>query len=409
MFADYSESGAPLLGNPEHKLNATFRLTDANVTIANNLRRAILVQTPSVAFRSEPFDKSDIIISKNTTPLVNEMISHRIGMVPIRADPLTFEPELYEFVLDIENNTKKDVDVHASDFKVYKKDPERPLEPPVQVPTADFFPPDPITGDTCLITRLRPQWNPTAPMEGLKLKAKASVSTGTENIRWSPVCQASYSYTRDPDPAKEEKIYQAWLSANKKISDPSSLDFERQHDLRAEFNTMEIQRCYLQNTKGEPYDFTFQVESVGIQAVPMIVRSGIAAVEAMVTKYVDLDSVLPPNVRVHQADSRFPAIDVIFQDEGHGLGNLLETYLVENHIDGGAVPTIQYAGYKVPHPLRHEMFVRIGVEGDKETQAQTARLAVASVCRHLKEYLQALGKSWEAMFAAPAEAPVAAE
>jgi DNA-directed RNA polymerase subunit L len=412
MFSDYEESGPTLLGDSTHHLNASFRFSNTNVTTANTLRRAILTLTPAVGFRTEPYEKSDVVITTNTTPLVNEMIAHRVGMIPIKANPLEFDPSLYEFTLDKENNTKELMDVRASDFKVTMKNPENPLDTPIEIPTENFFPPDPITGETVLITRLRPQWNPSAANERLTLKARASISNGAENIRWSPVSQASYEYTRDSDPEHVERVFTTWLANNKKIADTSTLDPSRRDELLREFNTMEIQRCYLTNERGDPNDFTFHVESIGVQPIPDIVRAAIAACEALVSKYQDLDGTLPASVRVQQGDSRFPSIDVIFQNEAHTLGNLLETVLVDRHVDGEGEPKITYAGYKVPHPLRAEMFVRLGMRdeiSDPEIQLQTARLVIANACRYMKEEYRRIQSSWTALHGGPADAGAGAE
>lgn len=405
MFSDYIENGPQLLGNPKNKIQAHFRFKNTNVTLANTLRRAILTLTPNVAFRTEPFEKSDIVIRTNTTPLVNEIIAHRIGMIPIKADPLTFDPEHYEFILDKENTSKEIMNISASDFVIRKKNPDNLLEAPVEVPTTDFFPPDPITGDTVLITRLRPQWNPTAPNERIQLTAKAAISNGHENIRWSPVSQCSYEYTRDTDEAHIEEVFKNWLSNNKKIQDTSSVGDERIAELRREFNTMEIQRCFLKDEKGEPFDFTFHVESVGIQTIQTIVRAGLAACEALVTKYQDLDAVLPETVKVQIGDARFQSIDIIFQHESHTFGNLVETYLVKELIEAKTDIPITFAAYKVPHPLRPEMFVRIGIDKeitDINAQKSIARKAIASVCRKLKGDFRALSSAWDAIFVADA-------
>jgi DNA-directed RNA polymerase subunit L len=78
------------------------------------------------------------------------------------------------------------------------------------------------------------------------------------------------------------------------------------------------------------------------------------------------------------------------------LGNLLETILIEDHVAGNEEPKITYAGYKVPHPLRKEMFVRIGfVEGDPEIHKQTARSVLAIVCRKVVQQVRALQQSWK--------------
>ena len=398
MFSDYVESGPPLLNPAAGKLRATFKLK-ANVTLANTIRRMIISSTPSVAFRTEPAEKSEMSISVNTTPLVNEIISHRIGMIPILADFTKFEPDRYEFILDKENTTKDMIDVFASDFQIFMKNPENPLEAPVQVPTAQFFPPDPITGETVLITRLRPQWNRSAPNEQIKLKAKASISTGQENIRWSPISQCSYEYTRDTNPDHLEDVFTNWMLYTKKIEKITDVPEEKLAELKREFNTMENQRCYLTDERGNPTNFTFYLESVGTQPIPVIVSNALRAAEALMRKYEDIDATLPKNVVIKQGDARFPCVDIVFTDESHTLGNLLETYLVENHVDGEAQPRITYAGYKVPHPLRPEMFVRIGVEtdgGDTDHEQTIARQAVANVCRGLRDQFRILQASWDA-------------
>ena len=398
MFSDYVESGPPLLNPAAGKLRATFKLK-ANVTLANTIRRMIISSTPSVAFRTEPAEKSEMSISVNTTPLVNEIISHRIGMIPILADYTKFEPDRYEFILDKENTTKDMIDVFASDFQIFMKNPENPLEAAVQVPTAQFFPPDPITGETVLITRLRPQWNRSAPNEQIRLKAKASISTGQENIRWSPISQCSYEYTRDTNPDHLEDVFTNWMLYTKKIEKITDVPEEKLAELKREFNTMENQRCYLTDERGNPTNFTFYLESVGTQPIPVIVSNALRAAEALMRKYEDIDATLPKNVVVKQGDARFPCVDIVFTDESHTLGNLLETYLVENHVDGEAQPRITYAGYKVPHPLRPEMFVRIGVEsdgGDTDHEQTIARQAVANVCRGLRDQFRILQASWDA-------------
>jgi len=398
MFSDYVESGPPLLNPAAGKLRATFKLK-ANVTLANTIRRMIISSTPSVAFRTEPAEKSEMSISVNTTPLVNEIISHRIGMIPILADYTKFEPDRYEFILDKENTTKDMIDVFASDFQIFMKNHENPLEAAVQVPTAQFFPPDPITGETVLITRLRPQWNRSAPNEQIRLKAKASISTGQENIRWSPISQCSYEYTRDTNPDHLEDVFTNWMLYTKKIEKITDVPEEKLAELKREFNTMENQRCYLTDERGNPTNFTFYLESVGTQPIPVIVSNALRAAEALMRKYEDIDATLPKNVVVKQGDARFPCVDIVFTDESHTLGNLLETYLVENHVDGEAQPRITYAGYKVPHPLRPEMFVRIGVEsdgGDTDHEQTIARQAVANVCRGLRDQFRILQASWDA-------------
>ena len=205
-----------------------------------------------------------------------------------------------------------------------------------------------------------------------------------------------------------EAVFTNWLLLTKKIEKPEEVMTDKLAELKREFNTMEIQRCYITNDRGEPIDFTFYVESVGTQSIPFIVSTALRACTALVRKYEDLDATIPESVTLKPGDARYSCTDVVFQGEAHTLGNLLEAYLVENHVDGSAQPRITYAGYKVPHPLRAEMFVRIGAEQDMtnniatgESEFQMARQAISSVCRGLRDQFRQLDASWAGLFAPP--------
>ncbi len=408
-FQDYDEYGPALLGNDKFKLRAKFRLTPSNHTLANVLRREILVGVPTVGFRTEPAESSEVVIHTNTTPLVNEMIAHRIGMIPIRADPSEFDPTQYEFLLDVENTTKSIIDVTASDFVIIKRDPDNPEDEGQQVPTEEFFPPDPITGETCLITRLRPQWNmvsasTTSSHERLSLKAKASISTGKENIRWSPVSQCSFENTLDENPERQTQMFHTWLEISKKIPDPAVVGAERIDELRREYDTMEKQRCFLVDAEtGEPNDFTFYIESVGVLPIPEIVRLGIDSLIRKISKYQDLDGELPAAVQIRHADTQFPCVEFVFEGESHTLGTLLQYYIDELHnMDTGSEdPKITYVGYNPGHPLRNEMFLKVGIGRgmeDPDLEFQTARLVVAKTCRYLKTLFKGMMQDWANLF-----------
>lgn len=402
MFLDYMEpeDSPTLLTSKSDRLAARFRLTPGITTIANTLRRQILVNTKSVGFINEPAEKSDIRVLKNTTPLANEILTHRISMIPIAADPSSFDPSRYEFRIDVENKGKTLIDVTASDFIVIEKDPSDASDTGRIVPTEIFFPADPITNETCIITRLRPQWNASAPNEHLIILAKASIADGKKNITFSPVSQCSYENTLDPDPERQKVAFQKWAEKHKKVS-IAELGGDLALTLRREFDTMEIQRVFKMNELGEPNDFTFYIESVGIQNVPTIVKNGIQSCIDLVKKYQEMDVSIPTNVVIRKGNTRFVSIDFVFTDENHTLGNLLQTYLVYNHIEGSQEPHIAYAGYKIPHPLRPEMVLTLAInpaaieEEAFEVEKSTARYAIAQVCRYLNSFFTQMLTDWD--------------
>ena len=392
VFTSYVEGGPPLMvPNTTSKIQASFRVSPIHVTTANTLRRQILAAVPTLGFKTEPPELSDVFIDTNTTPLVNEMLMHRIGMIPIAVtNPQEFNVENYEFRLNVENVGKEPVNVTASNIKVIHKTPEGTEE---TMKTEDFFPVDPITKESSLITVLRQQYNMDTPTEKLSIRAKASVGTGRQNMRYSPVAQCSYEYTQSEDQSEIDRMYKTWLFTSKKVPDPEKLPAERTTELRREFDNLERQRCFLKNEKGEPYDFIFHVESVGIFSVPKIVELGWKACEDLVTPYTTLDVEILQNVSIAPAKTRsaVQGFEITFQNEEHTLGNLLQTFLVERHIEGTEIPKLQYAAYKVPHPLRQEMVLFVTPADGQEA---TARKAVANVCKYLKGYFNDAMNQW---------------
>ena len=90
-------------------LTITFQLQPTHVSYANTLRRAILTEVETVGFRSdikEDGSTSDVTVMKNTTPMTNEMLADRIGLLPVWAEnPLTWDPEEFTFHLRAESDS----------------------------------------------------------------------------------------------------------------------------------------------------------------------------------------------------------------------------------------------------------------------------------------------------------------
>jgi DNA-directed RNA polymerase subunit L len=143
---------------------------------------------------------------------------------------------------------------------------------------------------------------------------------------------------------------------------------------------MEVQRCYKTDENGEPNSFDFLVESVGVLDPVYIVARAIDILQAKLLKYGSMDTGdLPDTVRVTPADARMKGFDFVFQQEDHTLGNLLQSWMEQNLMEG----EITFVGYKVPHPLRDEMLLRVGVESGLDTAARAAVAKAARECAKL--------------------------
>jgi DNA-directed RNA polymerase subunit L len=380
-----------------------FTLSPIQVSYANTLRRLILTGVETIAFRSDMTSTgstTDVEVKQNDTPMTNEMLADRIGLLPLCIpDPLQWKEDRYLFVLNATGNKDNMTHVTASDFVVKefistedsKEEYEKQEKKEVTVQSATFFPPNPRTGQTCLIATL-PRVVGSAP-QGIHIVAKATKGTGREHARFSPVSQCSYEYTLDTNPVRQETMFTQWLASAKKIG-ALEKDSERYKELKREFNTMQIKRCFQINEKGEPYSFDFTIETVGCLTVPYIVKRACEVGENMCSRYVNLQQGdVPPEITITSSDSRIIGYDFLVRGHDHTLGNLLQTWLVENHIEGTAEPKITYAGYCVPHPLRDEMVLRIGVEDGEIT---TARKAFAEAAKGCVQLFQNLRQAWRA-------------
>ena len=365
----------------------SFTLDDTHVTYANTLRRLILTGVETIAFRSNMTSTgstTDVYVERNDTPMTNEMLADRIGLLPLYSHS-KLDMDKIVFRLNVTSDKDKTRYVKASDFRVFEKKEDGDE---VELNSKSFIPQDPITKDTCLIATLPPTGN--SPQQAIIIEAKASKGTGREHARFCPVSQCSYEYTLDPDPVRIKELFNNWLVTAKKIS---SIDenSERYKVLQREFNTMQIKRCYKMNEKGEANSFDFTIESSSYD-IKYIVNRACEVGENMCSRYVNLTkNPLPEEITISSADARLVGYDFLFRGHDHTLGNLLQTWLIEHHLEGSESPKITFAGYKVPHPLRDEMVLRIGVEDGEE---KTARLALSKAAQGCVKLFQDMRNAW---------------
>jgi DNA-directed RNA polymerase subunit L len=376
-----------------------FRLTPTLVGYANTLRRIMITEVETVGFRADIKDDgstADVKIEHNSTPMSNEMLAHRIGLLPVHVEkPLEWNPAEYTFTLDITNDSPEPRDVVAGDIKVTKD--RGPEEEPLNVPNVEFFRPDPVTKDTALLAVLKGRVGTQEP-ERLAFTARATVGTGRENARFMPVtARCAYAYTLDDDPDRQKEFYVRWLQRYKNTN-PTELESNeaKKGEFEREFKTMEVQRCYKMDERGEPYSFDFQVESVGVLPPRYIVARAMEVLQAKLLKYASLDTGdLPEGVKVIPSEARMKGYDFWFKGEDHTLGNLLQTWMDANMMDKRQ---ISFVGYKVPHPLRDEMVLRVGVdfptEPDRDGKQTVARAMVAKAARDCAQMFTDWREMW---------------
>jgi len=159
----------------------------SDVTFVNALRRIILAEVPVMAI-------DDVVIVENSSMLSDEILAHRMGLIPLKTDLDTYNlPEECQCKSEFGCNLCRvaltlDVDSGESSRTVYSGDFKS--ENPSIVPVSDKI----------VIVKL-------APNQKVKVEAYARLGKGKVHAKWQPVSMCSYKYL--PQISLDEKLCDA--------------------------------------------------------------------------------------------------------------------------------------------------------------------------------------------------------
>ena len=221
MFKNY-------IFDPKNPTNRyTFEIYDIDLAMVNAFRRIILseIEIPGMIGENEPTIE---IISSNG-PLHNEILTHRIGLIPICLK----ENEVDNYIdnsiileLNVNNTTNTMKNVTTEDIIVKRNDKEIDKKE-----LREIFYPNMVTNNYILITRLREN-------EYLHFKGSVVKKNSKYNAAFNPVSLCTFSNIID-----KSKI----------TKDMSILDKERE---------------YYVNKYGDPNAFKFEIEPINKYLTP---------------------------------------------------------------------------------------------------------------------------------------------
>ena len=153
-----------------------------------------------------------------------------------------------------------------------------------------------------------------------------------------------------------------------------------------------------------------QVETIGTVDARQIIEEAVKKARELCERYTSFTREMPRNLKPPVASSnrlegwdftftvperyvdstatkedvhREHILDLLSCD--HTLGNLFQTYVDENLFGQN---NVTYIGYNVPHPLRNDMVLRIGIhEGDQANARKTIEQAAVGCVKMFTDWL----------------------
>ena len=354
---------------------SSFEINNIDLAIINGIRRVILTDIPITGIIGEKLenDEPSVDIVVNNGALHNEIIIHRIGLIPIclKEDEIdSYKDNSIHIELNVKNTTNKTLDVLTSDITATRNSVN--IE---KKELADIFPANNISGDHILITRLRTG-------EHLHFKAKVVKRTGRDNASFNPVSLSNFSYIQDPKEADKKN------------------------------NILDKERSYYKNKYGDAVRFKFDIESINHNIGPKYLVSKsldiiISKLELLQRELNNADAAdaaaanaaTSSKVKIQQFQDIAGTYEFIIEDEDDTLGNIIQSY-IHNHFirENNKYKdkiACTYIGYICPHPLKSLMILRISLEGvDAPSTPKIFSTFLDDNCAIIIEELSKIKNDW---------------
>ena len=330
------------ISNIEEKKDVlNFQINNIDISVINSLRRTILADIPIVVFKTFPYSKNQCTIYENTSHLNNEIIKHRLSLIPIHITDKSIPLENYNLEINITNNTKNIKYVTTEDFKIKDITTNKYIS---NADNKDIFPPNKITGDYIDFVRLKPNLADNINGEKLHLTSKLSIGTADEDGSYNCVSICTYSNTCDT--IKQNTI---WSEKAKELSKDPDIDIEYE---KKNWYLLEGLRCYIQDS------YQFKLKSIGIYDNRTIIKT---AIKILINKCNNFITDLNGDntyISISESDNSIAhSYDIKLVNEDYTLGKVLELLFYNLYYEGNK--TINFCGFIIEHPHDNFCIIRI--------------------------------------------------
>jgi DNA-directed RNA polymerase subunit L len=310
--------------NYNNKANKhSFIINDVDLAIINSIRRIILSDIPIVGLYGEDKEEEPTVeIVINNSPLHNEFMIHRIGLIPLNiSEEITeiYQDNDYEFELNIENKSSDLVNITTGNFTgKYKNKNLTKAELDI------IFPLNKISNSKILITRLKEK-------EHIHIKAKAIKRTGKLNASFSPVSLSNFSFVINKDEADK-------------------------HD-----NILDKERSYYKNEYGDPSKINFEIESINGLSYQYLFKKALEIINEKLENLII--KLLAKEIEITKVGNCDNSYEFKIINEDDTLGNLIQSILHNNYIRTNN-KKCSYVGYICAHPLISELTIRFTLNSE---------------------------------------------
>ena len=368
-----------------------FTLENADVSIANGLRRILLSEIPCIVFRTDVHADTteNTVFHVNTTRHHNEILKQRLRCIPICIpDKHTITDFNYKaYRCEVRKKNMSDVTeyVTTGDFKIIEKATGKEN---VEL-TKKMFVADPLSGHYIEFARLLPRVVDYTEGEELHISAEFQIGTAEQDGAYNVCSTCTYACT--PDKAKQDDEWAKVVPTQELASGSSGSGKEKEADsvnadAEKNWRLSTAQRIFKENS----FDFIVETVSTGVYTNGELIRKACDCMKIKCETFIE-----KLNDEANIVDAKYLvtipfAFNIILRKEGYTLGKALENLIYSKHYLGDR--TLTFCAFKKVHPHDVDSFIQVALQNDTENNAaQVAAIAVAaakdiiSIFEHIKK------------------------
>ena len=246
-----------------------FTLENADVSIANGLRRILLSEIPCVVFRTDAHadPTENTVFHVNTTRHHNEILKQRLRCIPICIpDKHTITEFNYKaYRCEVRKKNMSDVTeyVTTGDFKIIEKATGKEN---VEL-TKKMFVADPLSGHYIEFARLLPRVVDYTEGEELHISAEFQIGTAEQDGAYNVCSTCTYACT--PDRTKQDEEWAKVAPTQEPASSSSGKEKEADNaDAEKNWRLSSAQRIFKENS----FDFIVETVSLGVYTNGELIR-----------------------------------------------------------------------------------------------------------------------------------------